>query len=96
MLIANYREATRSGLRGFAQDSIILSNPWGFRLEEISISVDLWHGEEDANVSISAARHLARTIPNCKAAFLPGKGHWLILDCWEEILRSLLCYRGSS
>ncbi len=77
-------------IQDLAQDSFIRSNPWKFRLEGVSIPVDLWHGEEDANLSISAARHLARTIPNCKAAFLPEKGHWLILDCWEDILRSLL------
>lgn len=90
MLIENYLESTRSGVQGFAQDSIILSNPWGFRPEDISIPVYLWHGEEDANVSSSAARYLARSIPNCQANFLPQEGHWLILRHWEEILMSIL------
>jgi pimeloyl-ACP methyl ester carboxylesterase len=90
MLLENYREATRNGLRGFAQDSTILSNPWGFRPEEITIPVDLWHGEADANVSISAARYLAEAIPDCRARFLPGKGHWLFYECWEEILSTIL------
>ena len=90
MLMENYREATRLGVRGFAQDSIILSNAWGFRPEDISIPVDLWHGEADANVSISAARYMANTIPNCHATFIPGKGHWLFYECWGDILRSLL------
>jgi pimeloyl-ACP methyl ester carboxylesterase len=90
MLMENYREATRHGVQGFAQDSIILSNPWGFQLEDISIPVDLWHGEEDANVSISAARYMAHTIPNCRATFIPGKGHWLFYECWGDILRSCL------
>ena len=90
MLMDNYQEATRAGMQGFAQDSIILSNPWGFRLEDISIPVYLWHGEEDANVSISAARYVAQTIPNCHAAFLPAQGHWLFLEYWDEILKSIL------
>ena len=90
MLMENFREATRSGVRGFAREAIILSGSWGFRLEDISIPVDVWHGEEDANVSLSAARHLADTIPDCHATFLPGKGHWLFLEHWEEILGSLL------
>jgi len=34
------------------------------RLEEISVPVCLWHGEEDADVSISAARYAAHTIPD--------------------------------
>lgn len=90
MLLASYQEATRAGMRGFAQDAIILSSPWGFRLEEIAVPVDLWHGEEDANVSISAARYLAATIPDCRATFLPGQGHWLHLEVWGEILSRLL------
>ncbi len=90
MLMDNYREATRAGMRGFARDAIILSNPWGFRFEEISIPVYLWHGEEDANVSISAARYAAHKIPDCRATFLPGKGHWLHREHWEQILRLIL------
>jgi pimeloyl-ACP methyl ester carboxylesterase len=77
-------------MRGFARESIIVSNPWGFRLKDITVPVYLWHGEEDANVSLSAARRLAEAIPNCRATFLPGEGHWLILDHWEEILTALL------
>ena len=89
MLIQSYQEATRAGVRGFAREAIILSNPWGFRLEDVTMPVYLWHGEEDANVSLSAARHLAEALPNCRATFLPGEGHWLILGHWGEILAAL-------
>jgi pimeloyl-ACP methyl ester carboxylesterase len=77
MLMENYREAMRAEVRGFAR-------------EDISIPVGVWHSEEDANVSSSAARHVAKTIPECRATLLPGEGHWLFLGHWEEILRSLL------
>ena len=90
MLLRNYLEATRAGMRGFARESIIVSNPWGFSPADIAVPVYLWHGEDDANVSLSAARHLAETIPNCQARFLPGEGHWLILRHWEKILSELL------
>jgi pimeloyl-ACP methyl ester carboxylesterase len=90
MLLRNYLEATRAGMRGFARESIIVSSPWGFSPADITVPVYLWHGEDDANVSLSAARHLAETIPNCRARFLPGEGHWLILGHWEEILSELL------
>jgi pimeloyl-ACP methyl ester carboxylesterase len=89
-LMRNYLEATRAGVRGFARESVIVSSPWGFRPEDITTPVYLWHGEDDANVSLSAARHLAQLIPNCQATFLPGEGHWLILSHWEEILSELL------
>jgi pimeloyl-ACP methyl ester carboxylesterase len=89
-LIRSYLEATRNGVRGFAHEAIILSNPWSFPLEDIRIPVYLWHGEQDANVSLSAAKYMAQKIPDCHANFLPDQGHWLILDHWEEILVQLL------
>lgn len=90
MMMRNYLEATSAGMRGFARESIIVSSPWGFSPADITVPVYLWHGEDDANVSLSAARHLADTIPNCQATFIPGGGHWLILGRWEEILAELL------
>jgi pimeloyl-ACP methyl ester carboxylesterase len=90
MLMSSYLEATRAGVRGFAREAVILSNPWGFRPQDVTVPVALWHGEADANVSLSAARHLAEAIPNCRATFLPGEGHWLFLDHWDEILAALV------
>jgi pimeloyl-ACP methyl ester carboxylesterase len=90
MLMQNYLEATRAGMRGFARDSIVVSSPWGFSPADVSVPIYLWHGEDDANVSLSAARYLVQTIPNCHATFLPGEGHWLILKYWEEILSALI------
>jgi pimeloyl-ACP methyl ester carboxylesterase len=90
MLMDNYQEATRMGVRGFAREAAILSNAWAFRIEEITMPVWLWHGEEDANVSLSAARYLAQTIPQCHAKFLPGEGHWLFLKRWQEIVAPLI------
>jgi pimeloyl-ACP methyl ester carboxylesterase len=90
MLMRNYVEATRAGMRGFARESIIVSSPWGFSPADITVPVYLWHGEDDANVSLSAARYLAQAIPDCRAKFIPGEGHWLVLTYWEEILSELL------
>jgi pimeloyl-ACP methyl ester carboxylesterase len=90
LLTASYLEATRSGLRGFCREAIILSNPWGFCLEDVRLPVHLWHGEADHNVSLSAARHVARTLPDCRAIFLPDEGHWLILTHWDRILSDLV------
>lgn len=90
MMIGSYLEATRRGVRGFAREAVILSNPWGFHLEDITIPVHLWHGEADANVSLSAARYMAETIPTCYATFLPGEGHWLFYEHWGAILAELI------
>ena len=90
MVMESYLEAMRAGVRGFARDSIILSNPWGFRLGDIRVPVHVWHGEQDANVSLSAARYVAEAIPGCQATFLADEGHWLFLDHWPEIVAAVV------
>jgi pimeloyl-ACP methyl ester carboxylesterase len=80
------REAFRDGSRGPAWEMGLYTRPWGFRLEEIQAPVHLWHGEQDANAPISMGRHLAASIPECRATFYPGEGHLHFVDRLPEIL----------
>lgn len=90
MLIENWAEATHAGIRGFEWEALIFTRPWGFRLEDITMEVHLWHGEEDASTPLPMARYVANAIPNCHATFLPGEGHFLFFNHWEEILAVLV------
>jgi len=56
-----------------------LGGPWGFRLEDISVDVHLWHGTEDDKVPLAMARYVARAIPRCRARFVEGEGHLSVL-----------------
>lgn len=86
----SYAEATRQGVRGFAYEVALLARPWGFSLSNVESTVLLWHGEEDASTPISMARHLATSLPRCRATYLPGEGHFVAARHWEEIITSLL------
>jgi pimeloyl-ACP methyl ester carboxylesterase len=89
--IETIREAFRSGTRGVALDYALNMKSWGFRLEDISIEVHLWHGEDDTVVPPAMGRYLAETIPNCQARFLPGEGHFSLLpNHVDEILEVLV------
>ena len=90
MLIPNWVEGVRQGVRGFTHDGIIFSRPWGFALEEIKIPVIIWHGDDDASIPLSMAVHLANTIPDSKLNVIPGEGHFLLFKYWEEILTEIL------
>jgi pimeloyl-ACP methyl ester carboxylesterase len=90
MLVANWAEANRSGVRAYAWETVIFSRTWGFRLEDIAMEVQLWHGEEDVSMPVAVGRHVARCIPNCHPTFLPGEGHFLLFDHWEEILGAMV------
>jgi pimeloyl-ACP methyl ester carboxylesterase len=80
------------GGRGVAWDYILFTRPWGFRLEEISMPVYLWHGEVDTICPVNMGRFMAASIPDCRARFLPGEGHIsLIVNHYEELLSSIVC-----
>ena len=90
-------EAFRSGTRGVALDYALNMKPWGFRLEDISMEVYLWHGEDDTVVPLAMGRYLAQAIPNCQAMFIPGEGHFSLLPNYvEEILNTLISSDSSS
>jgi len=87
----NIVEAFRSGSRGAACELLLYTRPWEFMLKDIAARVDLWHGEQDVSVPPTMGRYQARTIPNCRAIFYPGEGHFsLVINHMEEILSSLL------
>lgn len=91
VLIEMFAEAYRAGGHGPAWEfTRILVRPWGFRLEDITMEVHLWHGEEDLNTPLQWGQYLASAIPNCHATFLAGEGHLLIFNHLKEILTTLL------
>ncbi len=83
--------AFQQGTRGVAWDWGLEARPWGFPLEEIRVSVHVWHGESDTLVPLANGQYLAKTIPNCQAHFVPGEGHMSLLsNYFEEIVRPLV------
>jgi len=87
----NIVEAFRCGSSGAACELLLYTRPWGFLLKDISLRVDLWHGEEDRSVPSTMGRYQARTIPKCRANFYPGEGHFsLAINHMEKILSGLL------
>jgi pimeloyl-ACP methyl ester carboxylesterase len=89
--VAGLQEAFRSGIGGANRDAALYRRPWGFRLEQITAPVHLWHGEQDANVPVSVGRHVAVAIPNCDARFYPEEGHLTLpYNRIKEILTALV------
>ncbi len=89
MMLETTLELYRQGSRGLYDDMLVLSRPWGFRLENITVPVQLWHGEADTILSPAFARFLVRTLPSCRATFYPTEGHFLCFAHWQEMLQAL-------
>lgn len=71
---------------GLVHELLLLSNPWGFKLENIRTRVHVWHGKADPTVPLSMGKHLAKHIPGAKRHFVPHVGHLLILHRLPQIL----------
>jgi pimeloyl-ACP methyl ester carboxylesterase len=89
-LTAGLRETFRQSGRGAADDLLLLVRPWTFPPQEIRVPVRLWHGEADGVVPVAMGRHLARTLPHCRAEFIAGGGHYLVFDRIGPLLEAMI------
>jgi pimeloyl-ACP methyl ester carboxylesterase len=83
------RLAPATAARAGAQDFTLFTRPWGFRLQDISMPVHLWHGDADQNVPPAHARFMAQRIPRAELHEYPGEGHLLYHRHVEDIMRTL-------
>jgi pimeloyl-ACP methyl ester carboxylesterase len=90
MMVDVLRDTFRRGSRGHAHETLLFARPWDFTLEDIATEVHLWHGDADETVPVSMGRYVAQTIPNCRATFVPGAGHFWIFEHFDEVLAKLI------
>jgi pimeloyl-ACP methyl ester carboxylesterase len=74
-LAAQIAEGVRHGASGWIDDDLAFVKPWGFSVEEISVPVFLWQGDEDLMVPFAHGGWLAERIPGSVAHLIPGEGH---------------------
>lgn len=83
--------AFEHGPRGVARDWQLEARPWGFPLQDISIPVHIWHGEQDTIVPVAQGHLMAESIPHSQTRFFPHDGHLtMFTNHFEEILLDLL------
>lgn len=90
MMVEEIREGYRQGWSGPAWDDIVINRPWGFRLSDVRVRVDIWHGELDGNIPIDHAKYQDANIPNSRLKVWPGLAHLGLLTKWREVLSSLV------
>jgi pimeloyl-ACP methyl ester carboxylesterase len=90
MLVRDLREGYRQGWHGPALDDITIFAPWGFRLEDIRVHFDVWHGDLDRNVPLRHGEYQASKIPHSRLLVQHGYAHLCLLARWREVLGSLI------
>jgi pimeloyl-ACP methyl ester carboxylesterase len=89
-LAASNLEGARQGQAGLVADWVADALPWGFRLADIGVPVDLWVGERDPGRAPLDASEIQRRIPSCSLHSVPEAGHWLVISHWASILERSL------
>ena len=83
-------EAFRQGSKGVVSDMKILSEPWGFSLEEIELPVHIWHGVDDTIVPIQLANYMIERLPSARPHLIKGAGHFMAVQYTKEIFSALM------
>ena len=87
--VTDGRRASATTAQATAQDFVLFVGDWGFRLEDISVPVHVWHGDADKNVPFAHGEFVARRIPGLEFHPCPGEGHLLVVEHLGEVLRIL-------
>jgi len=87
---ANTAEALRQGAEGWTDESMAMHRDWDFDPEAITATVAWWHGDNDKNAPLSAARRAAARVPHADLRIWHNEGHFASLTHEAEIVRELL------
>src|SRR6266704_1350641 len=73
---ANTNEALRPGAEGWTDESMALHRDWDFDLGTVKASVAWWHGDDDMNAPLPAARRAAALLRNVDFRLWHDEGHF--------------------
>jgi pimeloyl-ACP methyl ester carboxylesterase len=88
--VLDIQEGYRQGWQGPVQDDLVNARPWGFRLEDIAVRVDIWQGDLDQNVPASQAHHQHASLPDSRLTIWKGEAHLALFNHWRELLAALI------
>ncbi|MBJ7607721.1 alpha/beta hydrolase [Candidatus Nephthysia bennettiae] len=91
---ANTVEALRQGAEGWADESLALIGPWDFQPAEVLTSVTWWHGTDDANAPLSAAKRMSAGLPNARFHVWHNQGHFAAIKNESTAIDELLHRSG--
>ena len=86
---ATRREAFRQGIEGAVLDLMLVHQPWGFELADVSVDTHWWHGSLDPVAPLASVREAtARTRIDLRV--YEGEGHAISFVHGAEILAELV------
>jgi len=86
----NIAETLRQGAEGWADESLAMHREWDFDPGDVQASVTWWHGDDDKNAPLSAARRVVAKLRNVDLRVWHHEGHFASLTHDREIVGELL------
>jgi len=86
----NIAESLKQGAEGWTDESLVLHGGWDFDPGQVRTRVTWWHGDDDMNVPLSAARRAATGLREVDVRTWHGEGHFVSLTHDREIVQDLL------
>lgn len=86
----NLVETLRQGAEGWTDESFALHGAWDFDPANVNASVTWWHGNDDKNAPLSAARRVVAQLAKVDLHVWHDEGHFASLTHDREIVSELL------
>jgi pimeloyl-ACP methyl ester carboxylesterase len=86
----NVAETLRQGAEGWTDESLAMHREWDFDPGAIRTSVTWWHGDDDKNAPLSAARRVVAKLHKVDLRTWHNEGHFVSLTHDKEIVEELL------
>jgi pimeloyl-ACP methyl ester carboxylesterase len=87
--LALFTQAFLCGPDGVIDDYVLTALPWGFRVEDVTAPVHIWHGTDDPLVPLAHGEALAQRVPASQLRTWPGEGHLAIIPHIGDVLADL-------
>ncbi|MCX7621651.1 MAG: alpha/beta hydrolase, partial [Acidimicrobiales bacterium] len=88
-VMAFFLEACRQGSRGVVLDYRLFTFPWGFEVEDLTVPVHIFHGDDDRTIPYRHAEILAERIPGATLTTWHGEGHLALWRHATEVLEAI-------
>jgi len=89
----NIAETLKQGAEGWTDESLAMHRPWDFDPAEVRPHVTWWHGDDDKNAPLSAAKRLLEKMPDVDLRVWHHEGHFVSLTHDREIVQELISRR---
>jgi pimeloyl-ACP methyl ester carboxylesterase len=86
----NIAETLKQGAEGWTDESFAMHGQWDFDPAEVKASVTWWHGDDDKNAPLSAARRVVAKLRQVDLRIWHDEGHFASLTHDKEIVQELL------